>query len=598
MVARNNGIAKFDNARRAAERARRSRWLPHAIAVAATALMLALRLAIGDWIGDRSALILFAIPIVVVAYLGGLGPGLLATALAGAAADYVAMPPKFSFGFERPADFAHWSILLLFGILVSVLTEALHRSRLRAERAAAKLKRTESALLESKMLLRAISDHSSAVIYAKDLEGRYLFTNRRFGELVRSSSKSLANKTDYELFPAEVADSVRAMDRRAIAAGVPLTEEETVPHDDGPHDYISVKCPLFDEASQPYAVFGISTDITALKRTESALGVSEERAKAIVAMALDAVVAIDRNGLITEWNAYAETIFGRVRSEAVGHSLEIIIPERYREDHRRGLQRFLATGKAVVLNKRIELAGLHRDGHEFPIELSITPLGHGETGTFCAFVRDITERKHAEHALRESEERFRTMADTAPVLIWMSGTDKLCTWFNRSWLAFVGRRMEQELGNGWAENVHPDEFDRCLAVYTRSFDAREPFTMEYRLRRHDGQWRWLLDCGVPRYHTSNRVRGLHRFLHRHHGTQRRSGIAAREYGALSNALGNAAPPRLDLHSRRRVRLLEPPVGRIHGAICRAAARLWVGRGAAPRRPRARSSGVVGGDEPR
>jgi PAS domain S-box-containing protein len=103
----------------------------------------------------------------------------------------------------------------------------------------------------------------------------------------------------------------------------------------------------------------------------------------------------------------------------------------------------------------------------------------------------------AGEALRRSEERFRLMADHAPVLIWMSGTDKACTWFNKPWLDFVGRLMEQELGNGWAENVHPDDRDRCLRTYTAAFDARRPFTMEYRLRRHDGEYSWLLDNGTP-----------------------------------------------------------------------------------------------------
>src|SRR5262249_23062609 len=104
----------------------------------------------------------------------------------------------------------------------------------------------------------------------------------------------------------------------------------------------------------------------------------------------------------------------------------------------------------------------------------------------------------SEAGLRESEERFRIVADAAPVLIWMSGMDKLCTFFNRPWLEFTGRTLDQELGNGWAEGVHPDDMQRCLKVYTEAFDARKTFVMQYRLKRHDGEYRWVSDQGVPR----------------------------------------------------------------------------------------------------
>jgi len=104
-----------------------------------------------------------------------------------------------------------------------------------------------------------------------------------------------------------------------------------------------------------------------------------------------------------------------------------------------------------------------------------------------------------EQRLQETEQRFQNMADASPVLLWMSGPDGLCTFFNQTWLDFTGRTLEQEWGVGWAEGVHFEDFQRCMDTYTDAFNQRQMFEMEYRLRRHDGVYRWVVDRGNPRY---------------------------------------------------------------------------------------------------
>jgi PAS domain S-box-containing protein len=222
---------------------------------------------------------------------------------------------------------------------------------------------------------------------------------------------------------------------------------------------------------------------------------SDESFRLVVEAAPYAMVMVNQEGKILLVNAQIEKLFGYSREELLGQMIEILAPEASRDLHSSLSRDFVKEPRAVGR----EVRARRKDGSQFPIEIHLNPI-QTEKGTWVlSSIADLSERGRVEAELRESEERFRNMADTAPVMIWMSGPNKLCTFFNKGWLEFTGRALEQELGEGWAEGVHREDLDGCLETYETSFNGRRPFQMEYRLRRRDGEYRWVFDIGVPRF---------------------------------------------------------------------------------------------------
>jgi PAS domain S-box-containing protein len=362
---------------------------------------------------------------------------------------------------------------------------------------------------------------------------------------------------------------------------------------------------------------------------------SEALKTAILESSLDAIVTMDHQGKVVDWNVAAERLFGYARTEAIGRGMaELIIPERFREAHYKGLARFQATGEGRVINKLIEIPALRADGSEFLSELTISliptegapmftgtlrdiserkqaelalqeseerfssifnqsAVGIAETdltgrfvlvnerycemvgrskeelyqtrmqdishpedlsGNIALFQRaikegvpfkiekryirpdgseiwvsnnvsllkdtegkplyivavsqDITEQKRAKRALQESEERFRNMADAAPVIIWMGNTKGENIYFNPAWLRLTGREYEEEAKLGWEEVVHPDDIGYTREVYEDALKNAAPFRVEFRLRRYDNEY-CLLNCqGSPRHSSSGEFLGF------------------------------------------------------------------------------------------
>ncbi len=231
--------------------------------------------------------------------------------------------------------------------------------------------------------------------------------------------------------------------------------------------------------------------------TPPSIAVSSDRLSSIVESSDDAIITTKPDGTITSWNGAATRIFGYGPAQTIGRDIAMLFPpERLPEEE--SFMTRIARGDRV---EHVETQRVREDGTTIDVSVTLSPIPdqHGRIVEISEIARDITAQKRIEAEAREQEDLFQVMADTAPVMIWMAGSDTLCTFFNKRWLDFTGRTMEQELGNGWADGVHPADLPRCLDTYLSSFHARQPFRIEYRLRSASGSHRWILDTGVPRY---------------------------------------------------------------------------------------------------
>jgi len=209
------------------------------------------------------------------------------------------------------------------------------------------------------------------------------------------------------------------------------------------------------------------------------------------------ILVISDTGRIELANPCATGLFGYQMGELIGKPVEVLVPDSLKPKHVGHRQGYFAAPKARPMGVGRELFARKKDGSVFPVEISLGHYKLDSENLAVAFVTDITEQARSRKIMAEREAWFRNIAENSPVMIWMSGTDKSCYYFNPSWLEFTGRTMDQEKGYGWADGVHPDDLQRCLKVYNDAFDARKSFTMEYRLRRHDGTYRWISDNGKP-----------------------------------------------------------------------------------------------------
>jgi PAS domain S-box-containing protein len=359
--------------------------------------------------------------------------------------------------------------------------------------------------------IRRLVDANVIGIVIWDLEGTITEANEAFLQIVQFDREELVSGlvgwTD--LTPAEW----REVDARAIAelkaTGIFQPAEKEYFRKNGSRVPVLLGGALFQKGGNEGVAFVL--DLSEQKRAEEAFRRVEQQARSIVDSALDAVVAMDADGKITGWNKHAEVIFGWSRSEALGQRMvDTIIPVQYRLSHERGLEHFFKTGEGPVLNRRIEITGLSRDGAEFPIELSITPLKSGGTWTFSSFIRDISERRRAEEKLRESELNLRQMTETIPEMLWSASPDGAIDYLNARVLDYTGFSAEELMGNGWQKFIHPDDAVRVYPVWMSCITSGSPYRVEVRtVHAADRTYRWCVTSALPLLDQQGRILKWH-----------------------------------------------------------------------------------------
>ncbi len=262
-----------------------------------------------------------------------------------------------------------------------------------------------------------------------------------------------------------------------------------------------------DESGRPIRMVGVNMDITVRKEAEAASHQSEERLAFVRRSSGVGFWYCDLPFDVLQWDELVKDHFHLPPDATVTIDTfyDRIHPED-REPTRQAIERSIADRTRYTTDYRTVDPGTGAVKWVRAIGRTFY-AADGTPTRFDGVTLDVTNQKRAEASLRESEERFRLMADAAPVMIWLSGTDKLVSWYNKPWLAFTGRTMEQEVGHGATEVVHPDDIGRTLPLYLAAFDSRAPFSMEYRVRRHDGEFRWLICNGVPRYASGGEFQG-------------------------------------------------------------------------------------------
>lgn len=417
-----------------------------------------------------------------------------------------------------------------------------------------KRKQEESALRESEKRFYDIALISADWIWEIDADGRYSYASESVFSLLGYRPEEIVGKRPFDLMSPAEAERVSEKFRKIVSEKSCFRNLENIvlSKDGVEHVTLTNGTPILDAEGNLLGYRGVDRDISELKQAQKELNLTAQRLNEAQRMAHIGNWELD---LVDDRLTWSDEVFRIFEIDKASFEpsyaafLNVIHPDD-REAVNAAYLNSLETRQPYAITHRLRFG----DGRiKFVLEQCETHFSEaGKPLRSIGTVQDITERKQAEDALRESELHFRTLANGVNALIWTTGTDKLCNYFNDPWLAFTGRSLTEELGDGWAEGVHPDDVQRVVDIFSASFDQRQAFSMEYRLRRADGEYRWIHDDGAPRYDSAGHFIGYIGFCY--DVTEKREHQRQLEYIAHYDSL-TGLPNRMLLADRLRQAML-------------------------------------------
>ena len=482
----------------------RAWWASALIGIGCAAVVLLIRLALSTFYGDVTGFMILLPAVIVAALAGGRIAGIVAVFACLLGGWMVVGPGTMGAGLGTRLGVVATTNFIAVGLFTAIVAAALRKVLGRLDASIDALRLSADRITDSERRLSLISEQAPVMLWMSDEQGRCVHLNaalKRFW--------GVADVDETFDFAAYIhngdRERVTAAIRRAAERSVPFEVEARFRRADGVWRTLHTEArPRTDPDGRYRGMIGVNVDVTDARAAEAALLEREAQLQAMVDQASAGIARISLDGAILSANSRYAEILGVRHDDVVGLSTEAVSHPDDVEPTRRALDQALNEGGA-----QLEKRYIRPDGSMVWVVVSIRALtgpGHTVEG-FIAVVVDISGAKAAEAALRESEARFRLMADTAPSPVWLTNADGEVEFVNAALAAFYGRPASDILGHIWRESIHPDDVEGVSAIQAERRPSHLSYAFEARFRRADGAWRWMRVAVNPRFDADDMFKG-------------------------------------------------------------------------------------------